>query len=61
MDDVNIRKHSNRLSLNGSFNWSISLFFYLEGRVHEARVAQITETTQARLRLGLSVVVGGAV
>lgn len=35
--------------------------FYLEGRVHETCVAQIAETTEARLRLGLSVVVGGAV
>lgn len=35
--------------------------FYLEGRVHETRVAQIAQPAQARLRLGLSVVVGGAV
>lgn len=35
--------------------------FYLESRVHETRVAQIAEATQAGLRLGLSVVVGGAV
>lgn len=34
---------------------------YLEGRVHETRVAQVTEATQARLRLGVPVVVGGAV
>lgn len=35
--------------------------FYLEGRVHETCVSQIAEATQAGLRLGLSVVVGGAV
>lgn len=34
---------------------------YLEGRVHETCVAQIAEATQAGLRLGLPVVVGGAV
>lgn len=34
---------------------------YLEGRVHETRVAQVTEPTQAGLRLGVPVVVGGAV
>lgn len=33
----------------------------LEGRVHETRVAQVTEATQARLRLRVPVVVGGAV
>lgn len=38
-----------------------SLGSYLEGRVHETRVAQVTEATQARLRLGVPVVVGGAV
>lgn len=27
----------------------VIIVLYLEGRVHEARVAQITETTQARL------------
>lgn len=34
---------------------------YLEGRIHEARVAQIAEAAEARVRLGLSVAVGGAV
>lgn len=40
---------------------SAELCFYLESRVHEACVAQVAETTQARLRLWLSVVIGGAV
>ena len=34
---------------------------HLQGRVHEAGVAQITEPTEAGLGLGVSVVVGGAV
>lgn len=34
---------------------------YLEGRVHETSVAKVTEATQARLRLGVPVVVGRAV
>lgn len=34
---------------------------YLEGRIHEARVAQIAEPAQTGLRLGLSVAVGGTV
>lgn len=44
--------------MRGITDW---LHGYLEGGVHEARVAQVTEAAQSRLRLGVPVVVGGAV